>query len=86
MQLKFYCMIRQIIVPTSNTYTLQLPDELIGKEVEVLAFGVDEGKETGIASNGKEYTAIDKASDIFKDCFVDLTNYKFDRDTANTYE
>ena len=35
-------LIREIIVPTSNSYTLTLPDKLIGKKVEVmLAFETD---------------------------------------------
>ena len=31
-------MMREIIVPTENTYLLHLPDNLIGKNVEVIAF------------------------------------------------
>lgn len=77
-------MIRQIIIPTSNTYTLELPDELLGRKVEVLAFEVD--NELVITLPDNEAVKFSKASDIFKDCRVDLTNYKFDRDAANTYE
>ena len=35
-------MIREIIKPTSNTYTLHLPNSMIGKTVEILAFDTDE--------------------------------------------
>lgn len=31
-------LIRKIIVPTGNSYVLTLPDEMIGKRVEVIAF------------------------------------------------
>jgi hypothetical protein len=31
-------MIRQIIIPTQKTFTIELPEEFIGKKVEVLAF------------------------------------------------
>lgn len=83
----FYSMIRQIIFPTSNTYTLKLPDELVGKEVEVLAFEIrDENEATIRDDKHKSLNKYVKASDIFKDCRVDLTNYKFDRDAANTYD
>eukprot|EP01034_Spumella_vulgaris_P003567 gene3567-4582_t len=34
-------LIREIIVPTDNTYLLKLPDEMIGKQVEVIAFEVE---------------------------------------------
>ena len=35
-------MIRQIIIPTQNSYLLHLPDNLIGKKVEVIAFAPDD--------------------------------------------
>jgi hypothetical protein len=35
-------MIRQIIVPTKNTFLLHLPDDLVGKEVEVIAFSTND--------------------------------------------
>lgn len=35
-------MIRKSIVPTQNTYLLHLPDELLGKHVEVIAFSTDD--------------------------------------------
>jgi hypothetical protein len=34
-------MIRQIIIPTQNSYTINLPNEMIGKEVEVIAFEIN---------------------------------------------
>jgi hypothetical protein len=73
-------MIREIIFPTSNSYTLLLPDNLIGKEVEVLAFEVEE------SSIVAPTTFLKKASSIFDNCKVDLSNYKFNRDEANDYE
>jgi hypothetical protein len=81
-------MVRQIIIPTSNTYILNLPDELLGKEVEVLAF---ELQKEGVLVDFKTDEllipkTISKASDIFNDCMVDLSKYKFNRDEANNYE
>ncbi len=35
-------MIRQIVVPTEREFTLRLPAEMIGKNVEILAFVVSE--------------------------------------------
>ncbi len=35
-------MIRKIVVPQERTYVLELPEEFVGKEVEVLAFEVKE--------------------------------------------
>ncbi len=33
-------LIREIIYPTENNYTLRLPDEMVGKQVEVIAFEI----------------------------------------------
>ena len=35
-------LVREIICPTENNYTLRLPDEMIGKEVKVIAFEIGE--------------------------------------------
>jgi hypothetical protein len=35
-------MLRQIIVTTENTLLLHLPDELVGKKVEVIAFSTED--------------------------------------------
>ena len=74
---------KQIIVPTTNSYTLQLqiPDRMIGKKVAVI---YDEEE----IVNRKEISTASffKASDIFKDCRINLSTYKFNRDEANNYE
>ena len=44
-------MLRQIVVPTQNFFTLQLPSEYIGKQVEVIAFEVNEN--TDVVSKKK---------------------------------
>lgn len=73
-------LIREIIFPTENTYTLHLPEEMIGKQVEIIAFEIEK---THLESEKKN---IDDIKAIFKDNLIDLSNYKFDRDEANNYE
>jgi hypothetical protein len=73
-------MTTQTIVPTSNILQVQIPDNLVGKELEFSY----EVKRTETKQNNA--TNKFKASDIFKDCRVDLRNYKFNRDEANDYE
>ncbi len=34
-------MLRQIIMPDNNSVTLQLPDDLVGKTVEIIAFEIE---------------------------------------------
>jgi len=35
-------MLRTIITPQNNTFLLTLPDDLVGRKVEVIAFALDE--------------------------------------------
>jgi hypothetical protein len=79
-------LIREIIVPTDNSYTLNLPDEMIGKQIEVIAFEI--GKPTSLTDNPEANKAQRMAEirEIFKDSAVDLSNFKFDRNEANNYD
>lgn len=77
-------MIRQIVRPTQNTYVLQLPDELVGKTVEVLAFEVEQDQILNQdLSRAQKLAAIKKGLDKFR---VDLSSFKFNRDEANDYD
>ena len=75
-------LIREIIIPTQNTHTLNIPDTMIGKEIEVLAFEIE------------NQTTISKPStDGYEDFLLslanlktDLSNFKFNRDEANDYD
>ncbi len=73
-------LIREIIFPTENTYTLKLPEEMIGKQIEIIAFEIEKVQ---LDSTKK---SIDDIKAIFKDNLINLSNYKFDRDEANNYE
>ncbi|MCF2503123.1 hypothetical protein L0663_07040 [Dyadobacter sp. CY107] len=79
-------LIREIIVPTGNSYTLNLPDEMIGKQVEVIAFEIENRvQDVDIESKEREQK-IEQIREIYKDSLVDLSNFKFDRDEANNYD
>lgn len=73
-------MIREIVKPQGNTYVLQLPDEMIGKTVEVIAFEIEE---KGTLLPQKSMTQL-RAE--LKELTVDMKDFKFDRDEANDYE
>lgn len=73
-------LIREIIYPTENNYTLRLPDEMIGKQVEVIAFEI--GKMSPKVVSDK-MERLSKSLDNLK---IDLSNFKFNRDEANDYE
>lgn len=73
-------LIREIIVPTDNTYLLKLPDEMIGKQVEVIAFEIEARPVIDIEERRK------RLHESLADLKVDLSNFKFDRDEANNYD
>ncbi len=73
-------LIREIIVPTGNSYTLNLPDEMIGKQIEVIAFEIE--KKEIIDSADK----MERLRESLQDMRIDLSNFKFDRNEANNYD
>jgi len=75
-------MIREIVKPTKNTYTLNLPDEMIGKVVEVIAFEIE--KEADVSATSSSIEDIKKKYSKYP--LISHDQYKFDRDDANTNE
>lgn len=68
-------MYRQIITPTEKEHSIELPRELYGVRVEVIAFPVSEGR-TDIQSTANP--------DVFYDSIkLDFSGYKFNREEAN---
>ncbi|HVS94486.1 MAG TPA: hypothetical protein VHE59_20750 [Mucilaginibacter sp.] len=65
-------MIREVVVPDKNVVSVSVPDEYIGKPVEVIAFALDES--TNVS---------DKTSPTFNALKIDTLNYRFNRDEAN---
>jgi len=77
-------MVREVIQPINNTYTLNLPDEMIGKTVEVIAFEIDMNKnESGV----KPLKSIKNIKERYSRYpIISHDSYRFDRDEANDYE
>ena len=67
-------MIRTIVTPDKQTISFDIPKEYVGKEIEVIAFAIDEGIT-------KEEPARKKVS--FTALHVDTKDYKFNREEAN---
>lgn len=68
-------MYREIIIPTGTHQVIELPEEFIGKEVEIIAFPVETKK-----CNKRH---IEEAFKFWKENSIDMTNFKFDRIEAN---
>ena len=67
-------MIRTVVTADKNSITLSLPDNYIGRQVEVIAFVIDEVNET-IKSKKKKVS--------FNAIKLDTRGFKFNRDEAN---
>lgn len=67
-------MIRTIVKPNNNKLILAIPDNYIGKQIEVIAFMIDEGKEKPL--NKKKEVS-------FNAVLLDTRGFKFNRDEAN---
>jgi len=79
-------MIRTILKTNKNQLTLQLPNSMVGKMIEIIAFEIDQDLAEEPSSNtetSKKAAMIDKALSKYR---VDLSSFKFDRDEANNYE
>ena len=68
-------MYREIITPTDTHQVIELPEEFIGREVEIIAFPVETKK--------YKKRFLKDALKFWKDNSIDMTNFKFDRIEAN---
>jgi hypothetical protein len=68
-------MIRTIMTSDKNTLILLLPDDYVGRQIEIIAFAIDEPlKQSKKAA----------AKDVFKALKLDTRGFKFNRDEANS--
>jgi len=67
-------MIRTVVTSDKNTLTLHLPDNYVGRQLEIIAFAIDEPIK-------QHKRAL--AKDIFKSVQLDTRDFKFNRDEAN---
>jgi len=65
-------MIREVIIPDKNRISVLVPDDYIGRPVEVIAFALDEGN-----------TKTETLSPTFNALKIDTLNFRFNRDEAN---
>lgn len=67
-------MIHTTITPDQRTISFGIPENYVGKEIEVIAFAKDEGITKGVPADKKvSFTVL----------HVDTEDYKFNRDEAN---
>lgn len=67
-------MIRTIVVANHANLTLTLPDDFIGKQVEIIAFVIEEAMQK--QSKKRSFTVLNIPNEL-------MVNYRFNRDEAN---
>ena len=77
--------IREIVVPKNNKIELIVPDNFIGKRIEVIALEMEEEIDDSNRLKKKTFDAIelDFSDRPFTVANVKVENYKFDREEAN---
>lgn len=79
-------MIRKILVPQERKLVLELPEEFIGKEVEVLAFELRQKEDDIDPSTLTKEERIAHLKKKLEPFTTDMSEFKFDRNEANDYE
>ena len=74
-------MLREIITAADSTVTLRLPQEMVGKTVEIIAFEIEEKR--NVLSKTQRLHRIDE---LTKSSLTDLSGFNFDRNDANNYD
>ena len=69
-------MYRQILIPTEKAHSIDLPRELFGVKVEVIAFSIMDEPLPFLPPK------IDPSS-FYNNIKLDFSGFKFDRDEAN---
>lgn len=77
-------MIREILKPEKNSLTLQLPDDLVGKMIEVIAFSIESSSAAGQNQDAEHKVADFKTR--MKNFTFNSGGYRFNREEANDYE
>lgn len=78
-------MVRTITKSDNNELKLQLPDDLVGKMIEVIAFSIEETKKSS-KTNPSKVQKINALKKRLKKFSINSGGYKFDRNEANDYE
>ncbi|MFP5041437.1 hypothetical protein [Parasediminibacterium sp. JCM 36343] len=74
-------MYREITVVNAPTYQIEIPTELQGKKIEIIAFEI-ENKDRELVSTLTKLSFLERT----KHLSFNSNGYKFNRDEANDYE
>ncbi len=81
---EYVTMLRQIITPIEPSFTLELPKEMLGKTVEIIAFELKEADQP-FATEIEKTLRVKEIEAITRNSLVDLSKFEFNRNEANNY-
>ncbi len=81
-------MVRQIVIPENTRLVIDLPEEYIGKSVEVLAFPLSEPdfNPAEDSTEAEKKAQVERLKIALKGYTFNSGGYKFNREEANDYE
>ena len=77
----FIMLLREIITPNNPIVTMRLPDEMVGKTVELITFEIEFNKPSVLSKEQR----LQRIDELTVSSLVDLSNFTFNRDDANNY-
>jgi hypothetical protein len=77
-------MLRQIVTPQEQSFTIRFPAHMVGKTVEIIAFELEEELSSSEMPLGTK-DRLARIREITSNTLVDLSGFKFDRDNANDF-
>lgn len=81
-------MVRQIVIPQDTRLVIDLPEEFVGKSVEVLAFPLNEtvNPSDEDPSDVERAARLERLNQELKGLTFNSGGYKFNREEANDYD
>ena len=69
-------MVRTVVIPKKRVFSIEVPESYIGKQVEVIAFAIEE-------ANAEASELASGTSKKFEAVSLKTQGFKFNRDEAN---
>lgn len=81
-------MVRQIVVPEKPRLSIDLPEEYVGKSIEVLAFPLNETENSPLEepSDAELDARVARLKKALEGLTFNSGGYKFNREEANDYD
>ncbi len=81
-------MVRQIVIPEKNQLVIDLPEDFVGKTVEVIAFPLSEPTEDSPeeVSEAEREARLEQLNKSLEGLTFNSGGYKFNREEANDYD